>query len=73
METPLPTGDIQSLFSIPLRMLSSFKCLIWLALAATAEIPLVVGAFLAVGRYAAHRFAGLPSPEFEWCVVLSFI
>ena|SRR5260221_4907464 len=71
MEIPLPTGDILSLFSIPPRMLSSFKCIIWLALAATAELPPVVRAFLAFGRYVAHRFAGLPSPEFEWCVGVS--
>jgi len=73
METPLPTGDILRLFSIPPQMLSSFKCIIWLALAAIAEIPPVVCAFLAVGRYSAHPFADLPSLEFEWCVGVSSI
>lgn len=49
-------------------MLSFFKCIIWLALAATAEIPPVVCAFLAIGRYLAHPFKGFPSLGFEWWV-----
>ena len=44
MVPPLPTGDAQPFFFN--RLLTSFKCIIWIALACMAEVPVVVGVFL---------------------------
>ena len=46
MASPLPTGDaLPSLFRL---LLMSFKCIIWIALAAIAEVPVVVRIFLSL-------------------------
>jgi hypothetical protein len=44
MVSPLPTGDALAFLSRWLLM--SYKCIIWIALAIFAELPIVVGAFL---------------------------
>jgi hypothetical protein len=49
MDIALPTGDKQDNFSISRPMLSSFQCVIWLALALIAEIPVVVCPFPLLG------------------------
>jgi len=46
MEVALPAGDTQNVFPILRLMLSSFQCIIWLALASFSEIPVVVRLFL---------------------------
>ena len=46
MEVALPAGNTQNVFPILRLMLSSFQCIIWLALASFSEIPVVVRLFL---------------------------
>jgi hypothetical protein len=49
MEIAVPTGDTQDNFSMARPILSSFQCIIWIALALIAEIPVVVCPFLPLG------------------------
>ena len=49
MEIALPTGDTQENFSMSCLILRSFQCVIWIALALIAEIPVVVCPFLPLG------------------------
>jgi len=49
METALPTGDTQDNFSMSRLILRSFQCVIWIALALIAEIPVVVCPFPPLG------------------------
>ena len=49
MEIALPTGDNQDNFSVSRSILSSFQCIIWIALALIAEIPVVVCFFSPLG------------------------
>jgi len=49
MEIALPAGDTQGNFSMSRPILSSFQCIIWIALALIAEIPVVVCPFPLLG------------------------
>jgi hypothetical protein len=49
MEIAVPTGDTQDNFSVSRLILSFSQCIIWIALALIAEIPVVVCPFLPLG------------------------
>jgi hypothetical protein len=66
MASSLSTGGTLPLFLC--RMLISAKCIIWIVLAATAEVPVVVSRFyFLIIRYS-RQFAGLLSSKPQWCV-----
>ena len=66
--TALSTGDILSFLLH--RMLTSFKCIMWIALAALAEVPLVVRPFPSLNNtgFLRQHSSGLPKSRYKWCV-----
>jgi hypothetical protein len=70
MVSSLPTGNaLPSLFH---RLLMFFKCIIWIALASIAQVPVVVGVFLSLGNLVLTS-SGLPNTQSEWCVCNSHV